>query len=160
MLQEGDLEAVLILLAHLVQGEGYQQPRLYEHEDHACDEEVFAAHCREVPNVHQLENVKVNDHKANGRLPQYPLGIKLLVVYKGEIVLLNPVLNVEEEAGEDCLQRLGPREKQSHGKHHQGLSGTLPQVEGHIIHERLLVQAVLLCLLMLEHLDPQHELVA
>ena len=126
MLQEGDLEAVLVLLAHLVQGEGDQKPRLHEHEDHTCDEEVFATHCREVPDVHQLENVKGDDHQADGRFPEYPLGIKLLVVHEGEIVLLNPVLNIEEEACEDGLQGLGPCEEQSHGKHHQGLSLTLP----------------------------------
>ena len=139
LLQEGDLEAVLLFLAHLVQGEGDQQARLHEHEDHTSDEEVFPAHCREVPDVHELENVKGDDHQTDGWFPQYPLGIKLLVVHEGEIVLFNPVLNVEEEAGENCLQGLGPCEEQSHGKHHQGLGLTLPQVEWHLIHEGLLV---------------------
>ena len=159
-LQEGDLKAVLLLLSQLVQGQGDQQARLHEHEDHTRDEEVFPAHSRKVPNVHQLEDVEGDDHQADRRLPQYPLGIVLLVIDEGEIVLLDPVLNKEEEAGKDGLQGLSTREEQSHGKHHQGLGSTLPQVEGHIIHEGLLVQVVLLCLLMLEHLDPQHELVA
>lgn len=91
---------------------------MHEHKDDTRDEEVFPAYSRKVPNVHQLEDVEGDNHQANSRLPQYPLGIILLVIYEGEIVLLDPVLNREEEAGEDGLQRLGPREEQTHGKHH------------------------------------------